>query len=105
MQFIGAIGERNVFTTPETNLELAKSALGKITTEDCQKAFNEFWDTKDLSLVLTTPAAPDSAAEDLKTIFLKSGATEVTAPTEKALIPFSYTDFRGARNRCAGDQN
>lgn len=93
MQFIGAIGERNVFTTPETNLELVKSALERITTEDCQKAFNEFWDTKDLSLVLTTPAAPDSAAEELKTIFLKSGASKVTAPTEKALTPFAYTNF------------
>ncbi|MDA8969553.1 insulinase family protein [Akkermansiaceae bacterium] len=85
--------KRNVFTTPETNLELVKSALERITTEDCQKAFNEFWDTKDLSLVLTTPAAPDSAADELKTIFLKSGASKVTAPTEKALTPFAYTNF------------
>lgn len=93
MQFIGAIGEKNVFTTPETDLELVKSALEKITAEDCQKAFNEFWDTKDLSLVLTTPKAPDSAAEELKQIFLKSRETEVTAPTEETLAPFAYTDF------------
>lgn len=93
MQFIGAIGEKNVFTTPETDLELVKSTLGKITAEDCQKAFNEFWDTKDLSLVLTTPEAPDSAAEELKKIFLKSRETEVTAPTEETLAPFAYTDF------------
>ncbi len=93
MQFIGAIGEKNVFTTPETDLELVKSALGKITAEDCQKTFNEFWDTKDLSLVLTTPEAPDSAAEELKKIFLKSRETEVAAPTEETLAPFVYTDF------------
>jgi hypothetical protein len=71
--------------TPETDLELVKSALGKITTEDCQKAFNEFWDTKDISLVLTTPTAPESAAQELKKIFLKSGATEVTPSHRKSL--------------------
>lgn len=93
MQFIGDIGGKNVFTTPETNLEIIRSALSKINAEDCQKAFNEFWDTKDLSLVLTMPVAPDSAADELKKIFLKSAETAVVAPTERILEPFAYTNF------------
>jgi len=52
--FISAIGQKNVFTTPEDDLTLVKKALGEITAEDCQKAFAEFWDTEDLSLVLTS---------------------------------------------------
>lgn len=91
--FVTAIGEKNVFTTPETDLELVKQALAGITAEDCQKAFNEFWDTKDLSLVLTTPKATEGAAGELKALFLKSQEAEVTAPTEEALAPFAYTDF------------
>ena len=91
--FISAIGEKNVFTTPETDLELVKKALDGISAEDCQKAFNEFWDTKDLSLVLTTPKAPEGAVDELKVLFLKSRESEVTAPTNEALAPFAYTDF------------
>ena len=93
MSFVGAIGQKNVFTTPEANLALVKGALAKVTNEACQNAFNEFWDTSDLSLVLTTQEAPEGAAEELKAIFLKSGETEVTAPTETKLAPFAYTDF------------
>ncbi len=93
MSFIGAIGQKNVFTTPEADLALVKGALEKITAAACQKAFNEFWDTKDISLVLTTPKAPEGAAAELKKIFLESREVEVTAPSEEKLAPFSYTDF------------
>jgi zinc protease len=93
MSFIGAIGQKNVFTTPEADLALVKSTLEKITIEDCQKAFNEFWDTEDLSLVLTTDEALEGSAEELKKIFLESRKTEVEAPSEEKLAPFAYTDF------------
>lgn len=91
--FVGAIGQKNVFTTPEADLILVKTALDKVTIEACQKAFNEFWDTKDLSLVLTAPKAPEGAAAELKKIFLESQNVKVTAPTEEKLSPFAYTDF------------
>ncbi len=93
MSFVEAIGSKKVFTTPETNLELVKKALADITSEDCQKAFNEFWDTEDLSLVLTTSKPGDDKAAKLKALFLESRKTEVTAPTGDALVPFAYTDF------------
>ncbi len=93
MTFVGAIGQKNVFTTPEDDLALVKGALEKITVEACQKAFNEFWDTEDLSLVLTTREAPEGADQELKEIFLKSQESEVTAPSEEKLAPFAYTDF------------
>jgi len=93
MTFIGAIGQKNVFTTPEDDLALVKGALETITAADCQKAFNEFWDTSDLSLVLTTPEAPEGSEKELKEIFLKSQETEVTAPSQEKLAPFAYTNF------------
>ena len=91
--FVSAIGMKRVFTTPETSLELAKKALDKITTKDCQKAFNEFWNTEDLSLVLTTAKDKEDKAAQLQALFLESKKTEVTAPTGDNLTPFAYTDF------------
>lgn len=93
MAMISAIGGSRVFTAPETSLELAQSALSKITAEDCQKAFNEFWDTKDLSLVLTTGKPKGDQAKVLLDLFTKSGATEVTAPSGEELAGFAYTEF------------
>jgi zinc protease len=49
MGFIGSIGKKSVFTTPDTSLELVKKGLAKLTPTDCHKAFQKFWDTTDLS--------------------------------------------------------
>lgn len=93
MSFVAAIGKQNVFTTPEADLALVRKALEEITVAHCQKAFNEFWDADDLSLILTTREAPEGTEEEVKNIFLKSQETEVTAPSEEKLAPFAYTDF------------
>ena len=96
MGLINAIGQKNVFTTPDDELALAQAALEKLTTEDCHKAFNEFWDTQDLSLVLTTREAPEGTAKELEKIFLESANTELKAPEQQELAAFGYTDFGAA---------
>ena len=93
MSFIGSIGPKKVFTTPEANLALVQEALSNITVDDCKKAFNEFWETEDLSLVLTSREAPEGSDLEVKKIFLESQKTEVVAPSEEKLAPFAYTDF------------
>lgn len=93
MSFVNAVGQKSVFTTPEADLELVKSSLEKLTKEDCHKAFNEFWDTKDLSLVLTIRGAPEGTADELKKLFLESSKTELKAPEQKELATFGYTEF------------
>lgn len=93
MEFVGAIGAEKVFTTPERELQLVKETLDQITPEECQNAFNEFWDTEDLSLILTASKEEEGQAETLKTIFLKSRETPVEAPASNELPPFAYTDF------------
>lgn len=93
MSFVNAVGDKSVFTTPEANLELIKSSLENLTKEDCQKAFNDFWDTQDLSLVLTIREAQKGAAEELKELFLKSSKTDLEAPQQEELSSFGYTDF------------
>ncbi|MDG1072124.1 MAG: insulinase family protein [Akkermansiaceae bacterium] len=93
MGFIGSIGKKSVFTTPDTNLELAKKGLAKLTPANCHKAFQKFWDTNDLSFVLTSRRAEDGTANKLKKLYLESSKVEVTAPEQEALTAFSYTDF------------
>jgi len=93
MGFIGSIGKKSVFTTPETSLELAKKGLANLTPADCHKAFRVFWDTKDLSLVLTSRKAEEGTTDKLKKLYLESSKVEVTAPAQEVLAAFSYTDF------------
>ncbi|MDA7888625.1 insulinase family protein, partial [Akkermansiaceae bacterium] len=93
MAFINSIGDGKVFTTPETSLELARKGLADLTPESCHKAFKEFWDTDDLSFVLTTREAAEGTAAKLKELYLDSTKVEVAAPEQEVLAAFGYTDF------------
>ena len=92
-ELIGAIGKKAVFTTPEADLELTKKALEEITLEACLKAFNQFWNTKDISLVLTTNEKKPGMTEELKELYLASTKIAVEAPKEELISKFAYTDF------------
>ncbi|MGE9268545.1 MAG: M16 family metallopeptidase, partial [Verrucomicrobiales bacterium] len=92
-QLISAIGDARVFTTPETNLELTRQGLETITPEACHQAFKTFWDTPDLSLVLTTKKAGDEERQKLRSLFESSRETPVEAPVEATAGSFAYTDF------------
>ncbi|MGJ8697104.1 MAG: M16 family metallopeptidase [Verrucomicrobiaceae bacterium] len=93
MAFISAIGNKNVFTTPETQLEITKEAVAILTPESIHEAFKTFWAGKDRSLVLTSKEAPEGTADKLKDLFLKSQSVEVAPPSKEELAPFAYTDF------------
>lgn len=94
MSLVGAIGADKVFTTPERELALVRETLANITAGDCQKAFNEFWDTEDLSLILTTnKEALKDQGGTLRSVFLKSRETTVEPPASDEMTPFAYTDF------------
>jgi zinc protease len=96
MAFVGAIGEKNVFTTPETGLEIAKQGVASLTPEKVHAAFKDFWSGNDRSLVLTTKEAKDGTATRLKELFLQSEKVEVTPPKKKETAAFAYTDFGAA---------
>lgn len=93
MAFINAINNKNVFTTPETNLEITNLAIATLTPENVHAAFKKFWDKEDRSLVLTTAKAEEKAAETLKQLFLESQKTEVKPPEQKKLDRFAYTEW------------
>ena len=89
----GAVNDARVFTTPETNLEVVQAGLEKMTPAECHQAFKDFWNTEDLSLVLTTNKKDDAEKEKLTSLFKDSSAVAIEAPSEAATQQFAYGDF------------
>lgn len=82
-----------VYSTPETDLEILKENLKSVTKDSVHNAFKDFWKTEDITLILSGKEAPENAEQLLKDIYEKAKETKVTAPEEKELGEFAYTDF------------
>ena len=93
MAFVNATNGKDVFTTPETRLEITKEAVAALSPEIIHQAFNSFWSGDDRSLVLTTAESKEGEAEELKQLFLESQKIEVAAPKQEETAAFGYTDF------------
>lgn len=88
-----SINDQSVFSSPQTDLDIAKSALEKINAETCQKAFQEFWKVDGYHLILSTKEAPDAAKDELLAVYQESNKVEVKAPELRASSAFAYTNF------------
>ena len=88
-----SINDGTVYSTPETDLELATAALEEITAESVHAAFKAFWKATGYHLVLSTKTAPEGALGDLAAFYQDSTSIEVAPPAEREAIPFAYTDF------------
>ena len=86
------VHKQAVFSTPEDDLAILTDALAKITPESCHQAFTTLWNTKDVTLTLTTNTQAKEDA-DLVKLYTKSQQVKVKAPEKKEAIPFAYTDF------------
>ena len=82
-----------VFSTPSDDLAILQENISSITPETCHRALKEFWDTEDVTLVLTTNTALDNADEALNSLYHKSILSEVSPPEQKATASFAYADF------------
>lgn len=88
-----SLNDDEVFSDPETDLEIAKKALGSITLKNCHEAFKNFWNTPGYDLILTTKEKPEGAEKDLAALFEDSRGKPVEAPTARAIQVFDYTNF------------
>lgn len=88
-----SINDRSVFSSPQTDLELAKTALEKIDVALCQKAFQEFWKVDGYHLILSTKEAPESAKDELLALYQDSAKVTLTAPESRTTSAFAYTHF------------
>lgn len=82
-----------VFSTPEDDLAILRENLAKITPESCHQALKKLWDTKDITLILTTNKAADDADATLAKLYQESKKSAVTAPEKTEDASFAYTDF------------
>ena len=88
-----SINDNSVFSDPETDLALAKSALDAIDLASCHQAFTKFWDAPGYHLILTTKDKPQDAEKDLAALFEESRGKPVVAPAARVLQTFGYTNF------------
>ncbi|MEY3897290.1 MAG: hypothetical protein RLZZ214_2811, partial [Verrucomicrobiota bacterium] len=88
-----SINDNTVFSDPETDLALAKTALDAIDVKSCHEAFKKFWDAPGHHLILTTKQKPENAEKDLAALFEESRGKPVEAPVQHATQAFGYTDF------------
>lgn len=84
---------RAVFSTPADDLAILEESLKSITPETCHQAFKKFWETKDITLILTTNIEPKNEDTTLEELYTKSQSVKVAAPEKKAAVSFAYTDF------------
>jgi len=87
------VNEKTVFSTPETDLEIARGILEAIDAAACHRAFKTFWEAPGHHLVLTTKEKPENAEKNLAAFFEDSRGTPVEAPAARAIQVFDYTDF------------
>jgi len=93
MEYVGAVNQDDVVTTPEADLEITKEAVSALNLESIHAAFRKFWDTEDLSLVLTSNKEEKGTSDTLKKLYLESREVAVTPPAKEELKAFAYTNF------------
>lgn len=87
------VNDQSVFSTPETDLEIARTSLDAIDAAACHQALKSFWEAAGFHLILTTKERPEGAEKDLAVLFEDSRGTPVEAPQSRAALPFGYVNF------------
>lgn len=82
-----------VYSTPEDDLAIFEENLKLVTPEACHKALKGFWNTEDITLVLSVPEEPQNAERALAALYQRSKMVSVEAEVEKKVAAFGYIDF------------
>lgn len=88
-----AINDEEVFSTPETDLEIVAAALEGIDAAACHRAYQEFWNAAGYHLILTTKEEPENGKLELAALFEESRGKPVDPPAGREVVPFGYTKF------------
>lgn len=84
---------KNVSSHPQTDLEIYKPALEKITLAECLQALREAWKSDHRFIFLSGNATIPNPQEAIAAVYNQSLATQVEAPASEAAVAWSYTDF------------
>jgi zinc protease len=93
MAMVRSINDDEVFSTPETNLEIVRMGLEAVDPEGCHAAFKKFWDATGMHLILTTKEKPAGAEKNLAALYQESTGSPVAAPAAGTSQQFGYTSF------------
>ncbi|GHC55908.1 M16 family metallopeptidase [Roseibacillus persicicus] len=93
MEVISSINDLKSLSSPEVDLRIAKSGLLTLTPEACHEAFKQFWDTPDLTLILTTAKESDETKAKLLGLYEQSQNEKVEPKAEEEMVAFAYTNF------------
>ncbi|MFD0895802.1 M16 family metallopeptidase [Luteolibacter ambystomatis] len=85
--------QEDVFSTPETDLEIARKGLDALTLEACHKSLKDFWGDTGLHLILTTREAQEETKNDLAAAYQESRGKPVAAPVGSKVAAFAYASF------------
>lgn len=82
-----------VYSTAEDDLAIFLENLKTVSPESCHKALNDFWNTEDITLVLSIPEKPENAEKSIAALYQRSKLAEVDPVAKKEVSAFAYTDF------------
>lgn len=88
-----AIDDDEVFTTPETELELVRPAVEKLTLDACLRALRDVWAGSALRIFVSGKLADSDTAGAVLAEFRASRDVAVAAPEAPKDDAFAYTDF------------
>lgn len=88
-----AIENDTVFTTPETDLAIARPALEQVTVDDCLAALRQAWAVAAPRLFVSGRLAETDTKEDVLATFQQSMGVAVAPPEDITTTEFAYTDF------------
>lgn len=95
-EIVESLLERDVWTSPESDLALVAPALAKITVADCAAGLREAWLPGHRLLIVTgnaKVAEESTATAAITAAYEKSRSVAVSAPAETATAKWAYTNF------------
>ena len=93
-QLVSKLAAVTVITDPADDLKRVEAALATITKQEAHEAFRKGWDSPDVAVFVggNLKLEGDASAQIIAA-YKASAATAVTAPAEKQMAAFAYTDF------------
>ena len=93
MALVKSINNDEVFSTPQTDLEIVRKGLDGIDAAKCHAALRKFWEAPGMHLILTNKDKPDNAEKNLAALYQESTGVPVLAPAAGTSQKFAYTSF------------
>lgn len=93
MEVVATINELGSLSSPAEDLRIAQMGMDELTPAGCHEALKAFWDTADLTLILTTTVEEENTQPELLSLYQGSTNAEVAPPVQKETAVFAYTQF------------